>query len=99
MGRTVLEVMPGTGRCRIEIYGTVALTGEPAFSENYAAELQRYFEVSAFRPDPNQFACSFFDITVGPAQTCSRNVNANRALVHALRRQWRNFSHARGNAS
>jgi PAS domain S-box-containing protein len=63
VSRTVLEVMPGTERYWIEIYGKVALTGEPAFFENYAAELQRYFEVSAFRPAPNQFACSFSDIT------------------------------------
>jgi PAS domain S-box-containing protein len=63
LGRTVLEVMPGTERYWIEIYGKVALTGEPAFFENYAAELQRYFEVTAFRPAPNHFACSFADIT------------------------------------
>ena len=63
VGRTVLEVMPATEKYWIEIYGKVALTGEPAFFENYATELQRYFEVTAFRPAPNQFACSFSDIT------------------------------------
>jgi len=31
VGRTVLEVMPGTERHWIETYGKVALTGEPAF--------------------------------------------------------------------
>ncbi|MEI8173990.1 MAG: HD domain-containing phosphohydrolase [Deltaproteobacteria bacterium] len=63
VGRTVLEVLPGTERRWIERYGKVALTGEPAFFENYAAELKKHFEVTAFRPAPNQFACIFVDIT------------------------------------
>jgi len=63
VGRTVLEVMPDTERHWIETYGKVALTGEPAFFENYSAELKKHFEVTAFRPVPNQFACIFADIT------------------------------------
>ncbi len=55
--------MPGTGRHWIETYGKVALTGEPAFFENYHAGLQKHFEVTAFRPAPHQFACIFADIT------------------------------------
>ncbi len=62
-GRTVLEVMPGTERHWIETYGKVALTGEPAFFEQYSAMLKKHFEVSAFRPAPGQFACIFADIT------------------------------------
>ena len=41
----------------------MALTGEPAFFENYAADIQKYFEVTAFQPAPNQFACMFTDNT------------------------------------
>ena len=63
VGRTVLEVLPGTERHWIETYGKVALTGEPVFFENYSAELKKHFEVTAFRPAPNQFACMFADIT------------------------------------
>ncbi|MFZ4536155.1 PAS domain S-box protein [Propionivibrio sp.] len=63
VGRTLLEVMPGSERYWIETYGKVALTGEPAFFENYSAELKKYFEVTAFRPAPKQFACLFEDIT------------------------------------
>jgi PAS domain S-box-containing protein len=62
-GKTVLEVMPDIEPHWIERYGKVALTGEPVFFENYAQELGRYFEVTAFRPAPNQFACIFADIT------------------------------------
>jgi PAS domain S-box-containing protein len=62
-GRTVMEVLPGTERRWIEIYGKVAHTGEPVFFENYSVELQKHFEVTTFRPAPNQFACIFADIT------------------------------------
>jgi len=62
-GRTVLEVMPNTERHWIDTYGRVALTGEPMFFDNYSDALKKYFEVTAFRPLPNQFACIFQDIT------------------------------------
>ena len=63
VGRTVLEALPNIERRWIEVYGKVALTGEPACFEDYAAELKKYYEVTAFRPAPNQFACIFSDIT------------------------------------
>ncbi|OFW55785.1 MAG: hypothetical protein A2133_02935 [Actinobacteria bacterium RBG_16_64_13] len=63
VGRTVMEVLPGTERHWIETYGKVALTGAPAFFENYHAQLEKHFQVTAFRPAPNQFACIFADVT------------------------------------
>ena len=63
VGRTVLDVMPETERYWIETYGKVALTGEPAFFENYAVVLGKHFEVTAFQSAPHQFACMFADIT------------------------------------
>jgi PAS domain S-box-containing protein len=63
VGRTVLDVFPGTERHWIETYGRVVLTGEPAFFHEYSAELAKYFEVTAFRPAPRQFACIFVDNT------------------------------------
>ena len=62
-GRTVLDVLPGTEKYWIDIYGQVALTGKPAFFENYSRELEKYFEVTVFRPAPNQFTTIFTDIT------------------------------------
>jgi len=41
----------------------VALTGQPISFENYHRELDRYFQVTAFRPAKNQFACIFVDVT------------------------------------
>ena len=63
VGRTVLEVLPGTEQHWIETYGRVTLTGESVIFENYHSELNKHFEVMAFRPAPNQFACIFTDIT------------------------------------
>ncbi|WP_051434509.1 sensor histidine kinase [Desulfonatronum lacustre] len=63
IGKTVLEVLPGTERSWIEIFGRVALTGEPAVFDNYAAELQKHFVVTAFSPTTGQFASIFSDIT------------------------------------
>ncbi|MCM2284149.1 MAG: PAS domain S-box protein [Desulfobacula sp.] len=62
-GRTAFEILPGLERHWIDTYGKVALTGEPAFFENYAADLKKHFRVTSFRPLPNQFACIFQDIT------------------------------------
>jgi len=63
VGRTVLDVLPNTEQRWIAAYGKVALTGQPAFFQDYAAELKKHFEVTAFRPAANQFACIFSDIT------------------------------------
>jgi len=63
VGKTVLEVLPGTERYWIEAYGRVALTGEPDHFENVAAVIGKWFEVTAFSNAPGQFACTFIDIT------------------------------------
>jgi PAS domain S-box-containing protein len=62
-GKTVLEILPETEQYWIDIYGRVVLTGEPASFEHFAKEFGKHFEVLAFKPSPNQFACIFTDIT------------------------------------
>jgi two-component system sensor histidine kinase/response regulator len=63
VGRTVMEVLPGTEDHWVQTFGRVALTGESVAYENYAAPLDKYFEVKAFQPAPRQFACIVVDIT------------------------------------
>ena len=63
VGHTVLQVIPRLERKWIEIYGKVALDGEPIFFENYSEDLKIHFEITAFQPAPGQFACIFADIT------------------------------------
>lgn len=63
IGRTVLDILPETEPYWIETYGKVALTGEPAFFDNYTAALDKHFQITVFRPAPGQFACILADIT------------------------------------
>jgi len=64
IGKRVTEVIPGIeGESFIEIYGKVALTGEPVRFESYAAPMDKYFTISSFSPRENQFAAIFADIT------------------------------------
>jgi len=63
LGRTILEVLPGTEQLWIERYGEVALTGKPIQFESFAAQLGRHFQVTAFCPKTNQFACIFTDVS------------------------------------
>lgn len=63
VGKTVKEVLPNTEPYWIELYGKVAMGGEPVHFENYSQELQRYYEVKAFCPAQHQFVTIFSDIT------------------------------------
>ncbi len=63
LGRTVREVLPGIEPAWVEVYGRVALTGEPAQFEDHSAPLGRTFEVRAYSPRRGQFAVLFTDVT------------------------------------
>lgn len=63
IGKTVLDIMPETENCWIKEFGRVALTGETLQFENFSTAINKHFKVSAFRPEPMQFACVFTDIT------------------------------------
>lgn len=63
LGKTMLEVLPETEKFWIERYGKVALTGESVEFEDYAASLDRYYSVVAYRPKENQFAVIVHEIT------------------------------------
>jgi two-component system, cell cycle sensor histidine kinase and response regulator CckA len=63
LGRTVREILPGIEPSWIEIYGKVALGGQPIHFEDLAGSLGRTFEVSAYCPAKGQFAAIFADIT------------------------------------
>lgn len=63
VGRTVLEVLPGTEPIWIEKYGRVATTGETIHFESYSRELHRHYEVTAYTPEPGRFVTIFQDVT------------------------------------
>jgi PAS domain S-box-containing protein len=63
VGKTVREALPGIELKWIDVYGRVALTGEPAHFEEYTEALGKHFEVTAYSPARGQFATIFVDIT------------------------------------
>ncbi len=63
IGRSVVEVMPGTEPHWIKTYGKVALTGESAEFENYSRELDRHYSVTAYSPKHGRFATIFHDVS------------------------------------
>ncbi|MET3106556.1 PAS domain S-box-containing protein [Oxalobacteraceae bacterium GrIS 2.11] len=63
IGRTVLDLLPGTDTSWIEVFGQVALTGKPLDYENFSDELGRWYNVRAYRPRDRQFALMVTDIT------------------------------------
>ncbi|MCX5769567.1 MAG: ATP-binding protein [Candidatus Hydrogenedentes bacterium] len=92
IGRRVTEVVPGIEPYWIETFGQVALTGEPARFENYAAPLARWYEVLAYSTAPRQFAVVFLDVTKRhEAESALRESQAdlNRAQAVAHTGSWR----------
>jgi PAS domain S-box-containing protein len=65
-GKRMRDLAPGHEDYWFEIYGRIALTGEPARFENRAEQLSRWYDVYAFRfgdPANRQVAVLFNDIT------------------------------------
>ena len=62
-GKTFSEAMPGSESSWIEQYGVVATTGMPISFQDYAPELDKYFDVWAFSPKVDCFAVILTDIT------------------------------------
>jgi PAS domain S-box-containing protein len=66
IGRTARELVPDLEQHWFEIYGRVALTGEPVRFENNSTSMSRWFDVYAFRagePEERKVALLFRDIT------------------------------------
>jgi PAS domain S-box-containing protein len=66
VGRTIRELVPTIEPFWLEIYGQVALTGQPVRFQNHAQPLGRWFNVNALRigePQERQVAIFFTDIT------------------------------------
>ncbi len=65
-GKRMREIAPQHEEHWFEIYGKIALTGEPARFENQAAQLHCWYDVHAFRigePYERRVAIFFYDIT------------------------------------
>lgn len=63
LNKSILDILPNTEREWIDIYGKVALTGEPVHFDNYSSELDKYYDAVAFSPKKYFFATLFSDVT------------------------------------
>ena len=66
LGRTIRELVPDIEPFWIDLYGTVALAGEPKRFIDYSHVMGRWFDVNAFRigePHEHKVALLFNDIT------------------------------------
>jgi PAS domain S-box-containing protein len=64
LGRRATAVLPGIEKTSfMEIYGKVALTGEPVSFEEYSEALARHFHINAYKVGEGRFAVVFTDIT------------------------------------
>ncbi|MDO9200283.1 MAG: diguanylate cyclase [Hydrogenophaga sp.] len=63
IGNTVLQVMPGLERHWISTYGEVVISGQAITFEDHARALDRWYRVSAYRPEPGKFAVLLENIT------------------------------------
>jgi len=63
IGKRIREIMPNIEQYWIERYGRIVLTGIPEEFIEYNASTQKYYNVSAYRHEGNQFAVVFNDIT------------------------------------
>ncbi|MDM9626549.1 HWE histidine kinase domain-containing protein [Rhizobium sp. S152] len=88
IGKQIRHLAPAHESSWYEIYGKIALTGEPARFEHQADALGRWYEVYAFRvgrPEERQVAVLFRDIKEKKeaAAALRRSEARNRALVSA----------------
>lgn len=63
VGKRVKDILPEIETHLIDIYGKVALTGEPTHFESYVAALNKHFKISAYSPVKGQFITFFNDVT------------------------------------
>ena len=63
LGRCIMEIMPTIEPLWIKNYGTVALTGKSMRFEGFSKELDKHFDVVAYRPREGEFAVIISDVT------------------------------------
>lgn len=85
IGKTVRQLVPNLEAYWFEIYGNVALTGEPARFQNWAEGMNRWFDVYAFRieqPEQRKVAVLFKDIT--ERQRTEAELRTQRQLLETV---------------
>lgn len=82
VGKQLSEVFPTVGTSLIQRYNQVVATGNPVEFEEYISDLDKSFEIRAFRPSPGGFAVTFLDIS--ERKRAERKIQLNNARLRSL---------------
>jgi len=104
LGKRVLEILPQTEPYWIEKYNEALVGNRPVEFSNYAANLNKYFNVKAYKTGEGRFALTFQDITenkkyeteLGILVNLLQLVNSNTNLHELIRESvklFREFTH------
>jgi len=63
IGKRITQVIPNVEQYWIDIFGKVALKGEPIYYENYLERTGKYYATYSYSPQKGQFAVLVTDIT------------------------------------
>jgi len=63
IGKDVREVLPGIERYWIDAFGRVAATGEPTHLEQYAKDLDGWYDAYAYCPEPGHVGVIYTNVT------------------------------------
>lgn len=95
LGRRMREIAPLHEERWFEIYGKIALTGDPARFENQAEQLHRWYDVYAFRigePQERQVVIHFKDIT--GRKRAEEEILKRGTLLEAANKELEAFSYS-----
>ena len=107
-GKTILELIPDFNPGLIATYGQVALTGAPIRFEHHVPELNRWFDIYAFRiktPQHNQLAILFNNITarklaefalVENEERLQAFVNSSADAIYCMSANWEQMHQVEG---
>lgn len=63
VGRTIMELLPDSGKTWLDRFGNVAIDGKSIETEEHVDNTGRYLEISAYMPQPMQIATLLSDVT------------------------------------
>ena len=107
-GKSILELMPDLDPELIVTYGRVALTGEPIRFESHEPEMNRWFDIYAFRiktPENNKIAILFNNITerklaqlalIENQERLEAFVMSSSDVIYSMSADWREMNHVSG---
>lgn len=91
VGRLASELYGADGAPYLDVFGRVAITGEPARMEAYFEPLRRHFRVLVFSPVRGEFATVFEDVTA--AREMEAALGASHASLVARNEELDAYAH------